>query len=235
MDLDPTTIKALIGFAGVIGGAIIGGAVAAYNARHKVKEIEVRHSHQLHENYLKNAREYLESVYVPISIELTKLSRSYLSYRTALARDGSEQEARAQFSEAVLVYAQTIDSLFSKGAGAFLTTELESKLLEFGSFVGESGVAEEVARRVIVEYGISIFGMNTFAMKNMKISGDKANFWQGKFGFSQFGVSVKFDGEMILAAPIDSKDFEETFSYYMSVLNLLIKEVTLGSRPETNA
>lgn len=170
-------------------------------------------------------------MYVPISIELTKLSRAYMAYRLALALNENEMEAKAGFSEAILAYALVIDDLFSRGAGAFLTTELETKVLEFGSFLGESGVATEVARRVIVEYGISLFGMNTFAMKNMKVSGNKADFWQGKFGFSKFGVSVKFDGEMVLAAPTESMDFEETFSYYNSVLNLLIKEVTLGSRP----
>ena len=235
MDIDPTTLKAIIGLAGVVGGAVIGGAFAAYNARQKIKEVEVRHSHQLHENYLKNAREYLESVYVPISIELTKLQRAYFNFRSNLALGMSEIEARDEFSIASLTYAQKIDELFSKGAGAFLTTELESKLLEFGSFMGQSGIANEVARRVVVEYGISLFGMSTYNMKDIKISGNKANFWQGKFGFSQFGVSVKFDGEMILAAPIGSSEFEETFSYYISVLMLLIKEVTLGARPEKNA
>ena len=77
--------------------------------------------------------------------------------------------------------------------------------------------------------------LNMEHMKDIKISGSKASFWQGKFGFSQFGVIVKFDGEMILAAPIGSSDFEETFSYCISVLMLLIKEVTLGARLEKNA
>lgn len=56
--MDDTTLKAIIGVVGVIGGTLIGGFVAAYNARQKLKEIEVNHSHQLHENYLNNAREY---------------------------------------------------------------------------------------------------------------------------------------------------------------------------------
>jgi hypothetical protein len=232
MDFEPETLNALIGTGGVIGGAIIGCAVAAYNVRHKIKEIEIRHSHQLHENYLKNAREYLESVYVPISVELANLQRAYFTFRGSLALGRIELEAMEAFSEATLVYTQKIDELFAKGAGAFLTTELESKLLEFGSFIGQSGLAKEVLRKVVVEYGISLFGMNTYHMQDIKVSGSKADFWQGKFGFSQLGVSVKFNGELILAAPMNSRDFEETFSYYISVLMLLIKEVTLGTRPE---
>ena len=52
--MDETTIKALIGLAGIIGGAVIGGLVAAYNAGQKLKELQITHSHQLHENYLIN-------------------------------------------------------------------------------------------------------------------------------------------------------------------------------------
>lgn len=81
MQLEPNTIKAIIGLTGVIGGAIIGGFVAAYNAKQKIKEIEIQHSHQLHENYLSNAREYMQSVYIPISIELTNLSQAYLNLK----------------------------------------------------------------------------------------------------------------------------------------------------------
>ena len=168
-------------------------------------------------------------------MELTKLSQAYLAYRKSIAFGTPEIEANSEFGRHILSYVESIDGLFTRGAGAFLTTELESKILEFDSFIAESIGTSDVISRVVVQYGISLFRMNSYARKGFKISGKAAKFWQGKFGFSQFGVSIKFDGEMVLAAPLSSKEFDEAFSFYMSILNLLIKEVTLGSMPRTNA
>ena len=205
--MDPTTLKTVIGLVGVVGGAIIGGLFAAYNARQKLREIEVQHSHQLHENYLKNARCYIKSVYIPISIEQSKLSRAYFSYRKSLAAGDDDNLSKNQFIEDISSYSQSIDLLISRGAGAFLTTELENKLLEFGSFFAESALTSESIRKVIVEYGISFLGSNT--SRETRISGKAATFWQGKFGFSQFGVSVRFNGNMLLAASLESDDFDD--------------------------
>jgi len=54
--MDDATLK-IICVVGVVGGALIGGFVAAYNAKQKLKEIQINHSHQLHETYLNNASE----------------------------------------------------------------------------------------------------------------------------------------------------------------------------------
>ena len=40
---------------------------------------------------------------------------------------------------------------------------------------------------------------------------------------------MKFKGDQILAAPLASEAFEEKFMEDANLLNLLIKEVTLGS------
>ena len=87
--MNDATIKAIIGVVGIIGGALVGGFVAAYNARQKLKEIQINHSHQIHENYLNNAREYTGSVYVPLSTAVTSLSREYFEFRKTITSESS--------------------------------------------------------------------------------------------------------------------------------------------------
>ncbi len=227
--MDDATLKTIIGVVGVIGGALIGGFVAAYNARLKLKEIEVNHSHQLHENYLNNAREYTGSVYVPLSMAITNLSREYLKFRKTITNESAEEIHKDSFKEQITLFLASIDELLARGVSSFLTTELENALLSFRSFIEESFAANETISRVVVTYGIRLFGTSQEVSRSMKLSGKKAEFWQGKFGFSQIGISMKFKGDQILAAPIESEMFEEKFMQDSNLLNLLIKEVTLGS------
>ena len=227
--MDDATIKTIIGVVGVIGGALIGGFVAAYNARQKLKEIQVNHSHQLHENYLNNAREYTGAVYVPLSMAVTSISREYLKFRKTITGESSDDNAKTQFREHITLFIDSIDDLLSRGASSFLTTDLENILLSFRSFIEESHSASQPLSRVIVTYGIKLFGTSQEVSKTVKVSGRKAEFWQGNFGFSQFGIIMKFKGDQILAAPLESDMFEEKFMHDTNLLNLLIKEVTLGS------
>ena len=227
--MDDATLKAIIGVVGVIGGALIGGFVAAYNARQKLKEIQVNHSHQLHENYLNNARQYTESVYVPLSMAVTNISREYLEFRKCITNESLESEDKINFKQQIDQFVNSVDELLARGASSFLTTDLENVLLSFRSFIETSHSADVPLSRVIVTYGIKLFGANQEVSKEMKLSGKQAEFWQGKFGFSQFGVSVKFKGNQILAAPLESEMFEEKFMHDTNLMNLLIKEVTLGS------
>lgn len=227
--MDETTIKALIGLIGIIGGALIGGFVAAYNASQKLKELQITHSHQLHENYLKNAREYTESVYAPLSIAITSLSLAYMKFRKTNSTESEENPERNNFRSEINVFINTVDNLLARGASAFLTTELENTLLSFRSFVEESLSANEPTSKVIVSYGINFLGINQEITKPIRLTGKRAEFWQGKFGFSQFGVSMRFKGQQILAAPLNTELFEEKFVDESVMLKLLVKEVTLGS------
>jgi len=227
--MDETTLKAIIGVVGVIGGALIGGFIAAYNAKQKLKEIQINHSHQLHETYLNNAREYTNSVYVPLSMAITNLSREYLKFRKTIIDGTSEERSEILIKNQIAKFIESIDDLLSRGAGAFLTTELENVLLTFRSFLEESHSNGQLSRRVVVSYGIKLFGISQEVTKPLKLYDKKAEFWQGNFGFSKYGVSMKFKGDQILAAPLASEAFEEKFMEETNLLNLLIKEVTLGS------
>ena len=102
--MDDATLKTIIGVVGVVGGALIGEFVAAYNAKQKLKEIQINHSHQLHETYLNNAREYTSSVYVPLSMAVTNLSREYLKFRKTITNETSEDSSETHFKEKIKLF-----------------------------------------------------------------------------------------------------------------------------------
>jgi hypothetical protein len=75
--MDGTAINALIATAGVVVGALLTALASTYTARQKTREIELAYERKLEENYLANARQYIEGVYAPLSIALTRLSDAY--------------------------------------------------------------------------------------------------------------------------------------------------------------
>ena len=228
--MDDGTIKALIGGAAALAGGLIGTFVAAFNAKQKIKELELAHSHALQETYLTNARQYIKTIYVPISLSLTKLSMAYYDFRKHNSPDDAlSDEERDVFKSAMTDFVTTIDGLLARGTSAFLTNDLDNQLLSFKNFVNESVAASTPVSKVVISYSARLFGNDLGSSKAFTVSGKKAAFWLGSFGFSQLGFGIRFSGEEILAAPPDSSLFEERFMRDTNALNYLVKEVTLGA------
>ncbi len=60
--MEDTLAKALIATVGVVAGALLTALAAAYAARQKTREIELTYQQKLQENYLTNARQYIQGV-----------------------------------------------------------------------------------------------------------------------------------------------------------------------------
>jgi hypothetical protein len=79
--VDENIIKALVGIAGAIAGALLVAATNAYTANRKIKEVELAYLYKLRDGYLENARKLSEQVYIPINILLTRLAAAYDNLR----------------------------------------------------------------------------------------------------------------------------------------------------------
>ena len=228
--MDDGTIKALIGGVAALVGGLIGAFVAAFNARQKIRQLELTHAHTLQETYLANARRYTESIYVPISLSITKLSTAYYAFRKNLSPDDAlSDEERGAFASAMTDFVTTTDDLLARGASAFLTNDLDNQLLSFKNFVQESVTASKPVTKVVVSYGVRLSGDELLASSAFTVAGKKAAFLVGSFGFSVLGFGVRFSGNEILAAPPDTPLFEERFMRDTNAINYLVKEVTLGA------
>jgi hypothetical protein len=221
-----TTIIAAV--AGILG-AIVGGYFKASSAKQKILELNQNYNQKLQDNYLEKAREYTESVYAPLSIALAKLSYGFRSYRTNIGGE-NDDELVTEFSASITEFNSIVMDLMSKGAGAFLTTELDEKLQSFGSFLEESKHAEYSTLKMILGFALPFFG-NGYQETERKITGRFArNLWSPRLSLSMGALGVSYEAKEMLAAPLGSKDFEERFVRDSHIINVLIKEVTLGAK-----
>lgn len=230
---------ALIAAAASLATALVAGSAAAYGARLKIREIELGYSQKLHENYLSAARQYTRSIYVPLSIALTKLSEAFLEFRDSLDVETRQvdDEIVAGFRQACESFLTEIQRMSAAGADAFFTSELEEQLLSFSTFVRKSLTSTKARADVVFE---SSFGWGFIALalggnrltfrRSGVISGSAAETVQSRGGtVSLMGVSLSYRAEKLLEAPLTSKPFEQRMVEDLPRLKALIKEVTLGA------
>jgi hypothetical protein len=228
--MDDNTIKLLIGFAGVVGGAIAAALANMYAANRKIKEVELSYIYKLRDGYLENARKLTGEVYIPINVLLTKLSNAYDVFRTRVNFDeGSVPEG----SQNVFVgqcrnYLTNIDQLFERGADAYLTTELDNRLREFNSFVRESVNLDASVVKSVFEAGTSLLPFGDLKQRFELVSGSRTAVLAPAFNIRFAGIALGYT-KQVLAAPLKSREFEKRFQVELIALKSLIKEVTLGS------
>ncbi len=224
---DPKIIAAI----SVIIGALLGVLGKAISSRQKIRELNSVYANKLQECYLEAAKDYTVSVYVPISIALSNLSHAFLIYRA-----DSGEENLASFKEAIDVFVEKILELSGKGASAFLTTELDEKLQAFFSFVRDSKDATEPTIKMIFEVKLPYIGGRYNDRIERRAKGKVArSFWSPRMSISLGVIGASFEATEILSAPIGSRDFEERFVRDSHVVNVLIKEVTLGANARVGA
>jgi len=227
MTLDDTTIKILLGAAGAIIGAIITYISARLSASQKVRELEISYAQRLKDNYLQNARQVINEVYIPLNIELTKLNQDFIKFKS-IDKVDEDSEAIDSFKETSMNFISQIDNLIARGADAYLTNQLEEKLLLFLNFLRNSQVAQKTTTKLWVNYNTSILGiMRANFQQNVKTTSDMLP--RGKYSFGFPYLRIAYDNNEIVAAKIPSKDFEEKISEEIVGLKFLIKEVTLGT------
>lgn len=213
--------------AGIIG-ATIGAIAKNQNSRHKLNEIKFEYEKRLQEGYLDRARDYLKSVYIPLSIEVTKLNASFLSFR----EKPSVKAENKRFKSSIKEFITTVDSLGEVGANAFYTTELDETLQSFREFLGRAVYSEDVKTKAVIKISYdSFFLRNTFEHKQtLVMKGAKKALLKGDFSANFIGFpTITYQINELLEAPLDSKEFEERFVTDVGMIKILVKEVTLGA------
>jgi hypothetical protein len=169
-------------------GALITALASAYSSHQKIKEIEVKYQQQLLETYLTNARNYTNSLYVPLILILGRLGDAYQQFRKDLDIETGtvEQESKTVFENVCNVFDKELKDLFDRGADAFLTTQLEERLRSFRLFLLNSLAANEPIVKTVLKYSLNYrflpkFGQEGFASV---VRGKKARMAFALSGFS---------------------------------------------------
>lgn len=236
--MDENLVKALVGIAGAIAGALLLAATNAYAANQKIKEVELGYLHKLREGYLENARKLSDKVYIPLNILITELVSAYDKFRAKADLDSGTVPTGSHntFLAATRRYLEGTNELMARGADAYLTAELEERLRTFNSFVLESQSAEVPTKRVVLETK----GSGLLSSLLVKLPSTRLQFTTkarplSRFGINNFSLPVPGTGmrfeyvEETLAAPFKSRAFEARFQSDVLAIKLLIKEVVLGS------
>lgn len=225
--MDSKIITGIVAALSAIIAAIVTAIAASFSAKQKLQEIRFQYEARLKDGYLEKAREYTSKLYVPLSIALASLGLAFQRFRSS-NEDPSTKSG--QLREAISEFLSVTADLSSRGANAFLTTDLDETLQGFKAFLMSSMTAQEPKLKVVIKLCTSALWGGARANLEKVVAGKKVRFFRGPpFSFSFIGVSFVFIGEEILSAPIESPEFEERFLMDTFFINMLIKEVTLGA------
>ena len=236
--LDPKILAAIIAAVAAIIGALVGAIAKGYSSREKLLEREFEYEKRLQAGYLERAREYVKGVYIPLSIETTKLNAAFHSYRTVskkdLAKERTKQAAETRMKNAIEAFLAKVYELGNQGANAFLTTDLDESLQGFCEFLRSSLTATETNIKAVFKFDLSSLPL-IGALRSEKeyiLSGKMAQRLRtgSRLSVDFGGIGLTYMANEMLAAPLVSVDFEERFVRDIHTINVLVKEVTLGSK-----
>jgi len=229
MDIDPKVITGLIAAASAIAGAAIAAVAKGYTSRQKLNELRFEYENRLRDGYLEKAREYTKAIYVPLSISLSKLGFAYQNFRASSA--DTKPELLDVFIKEVDAFILSISNLSEQGANAFLTTDLDESLQGFCSFLTSSKSAKDVQLKVVIRFGLSsLWGRSNFE-KAAVVSGKSARFLRSiPIEMSIGSIRFSYKGNDTVAAPPGTEEFQDRFVRDSHLINILIKEVTLGAK-----
>ena len=232
--MNEAVVKALIAAGSAILGAIVAAAAKGYAAKQKLQEIKLSYEQRLHEGYLEKAREYTQGVYVPLSIALTQLNFDFQILLSQKTKNGSIPSNSLQnFQKSSNQFQETIKDLAERGANAFLTTELDEKLQSFCSFLNSSSSTTESVVQQKFEFILPFIGSSYHSEISRELKGKWARLLRSKkvsYSLNLIDIGFSYEAEEILAAPLGTGDFEMRFTRDVRLLNILIKEVTLGAK-----
>ena len=230
--MEPSIVNATIAAIAAVCGGGIAAVASLVNTRHKLKELEVAASQKLRENYLQNAREYTKGIYVPLALAVSRLYDAYNVYQG----DVSAVDRKQLFVSAVENCLSELKRLRDSGAEAFLTNELEDRLRHFSEFLDASLTTSEIRRRAVVGYHVGFGGLAYAESNEVILTGKKATWLRSpRVSVSLFGMGATYEAEVVLAAPLDSIEFNKRLVSLSSEIRILIKEVTLGGKPKESA
>jgi hypothetical protein len=236
MSWDDNWTRALVTILAATVGAIIAGIVNAYAANRKIREIELQYLFKRRDSYIDNARSVMAEVYIPISIALTKLSNSYQRFMSmsGAPQQSAVQALRADFETESLVFLDEMDSLFARGADAYLTTAIDERLNDFNNFLRSSLDRKALVKKRVYQASISLFGLKASSDldETAEVTTRVGRVRMPPISISTFGTKLGY-AERVLSAPIDSEEFETRFKNDLVQIKFLVKDVTLGSTAPT--
>ncbi len=77
----PAWVTPVIAAGAAIAAALVTALSSAYIARRRVTELQLSNSFELAKQYLESARNYTQSVYLPLSIQVYNLQDAFLAYK----------------------------------------------------------------------------------------------------------------------------------------------------------
>ncbi len=236
MSWDDNWTRALVTVLAAAAGAIIAGFVNAYAANRKIREIELQYLFKRRDSYIDNARSVMGEVYIPISIALTKLSNSFERFvsMNGAPQQSAVQALRDEFETASLTFLDEMDSLFARGADAYLTTAIDERLNDFNNFLRGSLDRKALVKKRVYQASISLFGLKARSDREetAEVTSRIGRVRVSPMSISTFGAELRY-AERVLSAPIDSEEFETRFKNDIVQIKFLVKDVTLGSTAPT--
>jgi hypothetical protein len=230
----------LIAAAASILVAGVTAAATTYGSRTRIREVLLTYHQKLHEEYLATARQYTESIYVPLGMALTNLSAAFRNFRDSLdpKTRAATREARIAFVGAAEVFLGEIERLTQQGADAFMTSALEEQLISFVGFLRNSLSASQVKASIVTESRLAGLGISVGGSSVRAVSGAFAEglLHAGGISIGIPGVAkASYRAEKLVEAPITSDSFERRMVEDLAALKALIKEVTLGTQTGPSA
>lgn len=227
---DPTVLVALVGMISAIVSAVVGALVSYFQTSRKF-ELEMRksgveRSHALGEEYLSRAREHSEEVYIPLSSAIARLKSSYKRYQFT----GRQPLDLAGFKQEIAAFIAELERLERRGATAFVTTELEERILSFANFLRASQGATAVEMHSFVDYNLGTGLTGTWFSGSAKVSGKTAA-RLAPLAHSTLripGITLEVSTTDLIRAPLNSEEFQARFERDTHLVSVLVKEVTLG-------
>ena len=227
--IDPTVLVAVIGVLSVILSAGIGAIVSRWHTASKFREelqkLRLERLNEQSDSYLKNARQQIGTVYVPLSAELAALKAAFQNY----VYQEKTNEFRAAFITQVDKFIEELQALELRGATAFVTTDLEDLLIKFVVFLRTSKSSTEPVVDVTYNFSLGFLGFTTQKIGTVKARSSGATRSGISASISAAGIGADVRISDIIQAPIDSEDFQARFERDAYRLSVLIKKVTLGS------
>lgn len=226
-ELDPTVLVALIG---IFSGLISAGVSRWQTMRQFADEIEkfsIERRHAESDKYLGHAREHTDTVYVPLASALALLKAAFQKY----VFEGRVETDKYLFLQQIEHFIAELQRLERQGATAFVTTELEELILSFTSFIRASKSATEPKMEIVYDFNLSFGGaastMSTSRVIDVSPGGLAAKV--RNLSVSIPGIAAEFRTSDLIQAPIDTDEFQARFERDTHRINVLVKEVTLGS------
>ncbi len=166
-----------------------------------------------------------------MSIALTRLSTAFVGFRDGLAPDTREPEpgSTSAFTAEVNAFIVTISELANRGADAFLTTDLEDELISLKTFLERSIEAATSIANIVLQYRFGLGGLSGSANHEVTRPLMREAYRFSHLSVRLPGMRASYQIEKLLAAPLNSIEFERRMVEDLATIKTRIKEITLGA------